>query len=132
VIEKGNGVIVSQGGRFGGYAFYLHEGRLTFHYNAIDPRHYNVKMPEPLTPGKHYVVARFETDSRVPGSGGKLSLQVDGLQAFEGRVEHTLRDFMNTEGFNVGCETITAVSPEYRVQDSAFEGELTKVTVTLD
>ena len=39
---------------------------------------------------------------------------------------------MNTEGFNVGRETITAVSPEYSVEDSIFDGRLTLVVMTLE
>ena len=128
----GSGVIVSQGGRFGGYAFYMHEGHLVFHYNAIDPRHYNVRTPTPLAAGEHQVAARFRTDRELPGSGGIVSLMVDGQALAEGRVEQTLRDFMNTEGFNVGRETITAVSPEYSVEDSIFDGRLTLVVMTLE
>ena len=128
----GSGVIVSQGGRFGGYAFYMREGHLVFHYNAIDPRHYNVRTPTPLSAGEHQVAATFRTDRELPGSGGIVSLMVDGQALAEGRVEQTLRDFMNTEGFNVGRETITAVSPEYSVEDSIFDGHLTQVVMTLE
>ena len=128
----GNGVIVSQGGRFGGYAFYMRDGCLVFHYNAIDPRQYSVRTATPLSAGEHRVVATFLTDRKTPGSGGTVKLTVDGRAVAEGRVEHTLRDFMNTEGFNVGRETITAVSPGYTVEDSAFTGRVKKVTITLE
>ena len=130
-VSGGNGVLVSQGGRFGGYALYLQNGILKFHYNAIDPRHYRIAATVPLTPGQHALIAVFKSDQDIAGSGGMLKLSVDGNSVAEGRIEQTLRDFMNTEGFNVGSDTITPVTADYTIGGSVFDGELQQVKVTI-
>ena len=125
-------MLVSQGGRFGGYVLFIRDGRPVFHYNAIDPCRFTVRAPASLDAGLHRIVAAFRADRPVPGTGGAVSLSVDGKEVARGRVERTLRSFMNSEGFNVGSDTITPVCEEYRLEDSTFDGELLKVVFTLD
>ncbi len=129
---ESSGVLVSQGGRFGGYVLFIRDGRPVFHYNAIDPCRFTVRAPASLDAGLHRIVAAFRADRPVPGTGGVVSLSVDGKEVARGRVERTLRSFMNSEGFNVGSDTITPVCEEYRLEDSTFDGELLKVVFTLD
>jgi arylsulfatase len=125
------GVIVSQGGRFGGYALYLKDGVPVFHYNALGPHQFSVRGERPLAPGSHRISLEFHTDAREPGSGGTVRIEVDAQPVARGRVERTLRDFMNNEYFCVGCGALTPVSAEYSAGTSAFAGEINRVVVIL-
>ncbi|MGE0802348.1 MAG: arylsulfatase [Lautropia sp.] len=116
--EGGKGVIACHGSRFGGYAFYLLDGKLLFHYNAIDPHRFTIASDAPVPVGKHEVTAKFDIDEPVPGSGGRVILEVDGNVVGSGRVGRTLRVFVYTEGFNVGTDSITPVSNDYSTQQS--------------
>jgi len=128
----GAGVLIAQGGRFGGWSFYLKNGRPTFHYNAIDERQYRIRAPDPLTRGDHELTAGFKADSPTPGTGGTMTLAVDGRTVASGRIEHTHVTWIsNSEGLDVGQDTLTPVSDDYTVADSRFTGRLKEVRVKL-
>lgn len=127
-----HGVLVAHGGQFGGYAFYIHEDRAVFHYNAIDPRRYTIRSDEKLSAGAHRLVMTFTADP-APRQGGGVSISIDGRNVASGRVEQTLKKWIShTEGFDVGVDTITAVSPDYVAADSRFTGDLQRLTLTLN
>ncbi|MBH0114589.1 arylsulfatase [Novosphingobium sp. YJ-S2-02] len=125
------GVLVTQGGRFGGYAFYLENGRPVFHYNAIGERQYRIASSEALSPGEHDIVARFAADSNERGGPGTLTISVDGREVAQGRIEATMFGWVShTEGFDVGSDTITPVADTYTIENSTFTG--TFKTITFD
>lgn len=128
----GKGVIVSHGSCFNGYSLYMVDRVLTFHYNALAPCVYTVRADKPLAPGAHQIELRFEIDEQRPSAGGTAILIIDGEPTAKGRIERTLRTFINQDSFNVGCDTISPVSPEYTIAQSEFDGELPKVVITLD
>ena len=132
VKSTSRGVLAAQGGRFGGYALYLQDGHLIFHYNALGSRQYTVRSQDRVPPGTHRLVARFSIDQPRPRSGGSLKLLVDDFVVGSGRIETTLRRISHTEGFDVGLDTVTPVTGDYSVSDSAFDGELTKLTLKLE
>ncbi|MFA7584751.1 MAG: arylsulfatase, partial [Novosphingobium sp.] len=69
VPENGaKGVLATQGGRFGGYAFYLADGVPTFHYNMTGDMQYIVRGSGPVSPGKHILKAQFDIDKPEPGA----------------------------------------------------------------
>jgi arylsulfatase len=123
-----DGVLLAQGGQFAGYSFYLKNGRLAFCYNAIPPRLYTVRSDQTVSPGHHVLVTDFESDDPHPGSGGWVTLKIDGQPVARGHVEHTLPRMGWTEGLDVGRDLITAVSDDYEVPDD-FTGEIRAVTV---
>ena len=128
-----NGVLVAQGGRFGGYSFYLDEGRPAFHYNALGERQYAIKAPSPLGPGAHKLMARFQADSSRPGAGGELSIFADGKRVAGGRIEHTLQLWIShSEGLDVGKDTLTPVTEEYTVRGSKFTGIINNIIFKLN
>ncbi len=123
------GVLVTQGGRFGGYGFYFRDGKPVFHYNAIGPRQYEIAAPDPIGPGSHIVTADFQADTAERGAPGTLTISVDGKPAASGRIDATLFGWVShTEGFDVGSDTITPVDDSYTIDDSAFTGEIDRVT----
>ena len=133
-LPEGNasGVIIAQGGRFGGYSFYLKDGRPVFHYNAVGNDQFNVAGDAPLAPGAHSLSADFKADAEKPGSGGTLTLLVDGKAVASGRIARTVAGWMShTEGLDIGIDRITAVSPDYDVVNSAFTGSIREVRVTI-
>lgn len=128
-----SGVLVAQGGMFGGYAFYMQAGQLVFHYNALGPNQFNIASDTFLSEGEHVLSARFEIDQPVRGAGGVLTLLVDGQTIGQGRIGQTHSGWMNhTEGFDVGHDAITPVSHDYTSPESAFQGTLSFLTVDLE
>ena len=127
-----NGVLVTQGGRFGGYAFYLKDDRPVFHYNMVNDRQYVVRSDAAIPPGAHVLTARFEIDQPTPGSAGLLTLLLDGKPIGSGRIAHTHRTWIsNSEGFDVGQDTITPISDDYTIASSAFTGKLKELRIDL-
>jgi arylsulfatase len=129
--EGVRGVLVSHGGRFGGYALYVDEGMPVFHYNALAEHQFTVRGQRFLQPGLRRVSIEFEIDHRAPGAGGEVRLDVDGEPVGRGRIGRTLRTFMNSESFSVGRGALTPVSEDYAIRESQFTGELKKVLVML-
>ena len=121
-----DGVLVAHGGKAGGYSFYVKDGRPSFHYNALERRQYAIRAPDALTPGTHSLAADFVKDAQ--GDGGKLTLAVDGKPVANGRIDQRLRPWISyVEGFDVGEDSVTAVTSDYTVADSAFSGDLGQV-----
>ncbi len=58
----GEGVIVTQGGRFGGYGLYLLKGKPVFAWNLLDLKRVKWQAPDALSPGKHTLVYDFKYD----------------------------------------------------------------------
>lgn len=126
------GVLVTQGGRFGGYAFYLKDGVPVFHYNAVGTDQFTIRGDAAVSPGRHRLSAEFQADRPEPGSGGTLTLAIDGKPVGSGRIGRTIRGWMShTEGFDVGMDTITPVNGDYTVDDSGFSGTIKKLDIDL-
>jgi arylsulfatase len=125
------GVIVTQGGLFGGWALYLEKGRPVFFYNTANVHHATVASPAALGPGKHTVALDFRYDGGGVGKGGLATLKVDGQKVAEGRIERTIPFRISLdEGFDVGEDTGTPVNHGYDVP-FRFTGRLDKVTIDL-
>jgi len=90
-----------------------------------------VRSPQPVAPGRHQIDVRFTIDKREATAGGSLELLVDGNVAGAGRLKRTLRTLINQDSFNVGCDTVSPVSPDYSIATSNFQGTIGEVTVTL-
>ena len=85
-----NGVILSQGGAFGGYALYAKDGRPAYCYNLFGLQQFKVYGDDPIPAGEHQVRMEFTYDGGGLGKGGDVKLYVDGEQVGEGRVEATV------------------------------------------
>jgi arylsulfatase len=128
------GMLITQGGRFGGYGFYLLEGRPVFLYNLAGVARYRIAGKEKLTAGKHTVVFDFKYDGGGIGKGGTGTLTVDGKAVAEGKVERTLPfRLQGDETLDCGEDTGTPVSEEYAERmPFHFTGKLAKVVIDLD
>lgn len=119
------GTIVAQGGRFGGWALYAHEGALSFCYNVLGVEWFPIRAQAPLESGTRQVRAEFAYDGGGVGKGGTVTLFVDGTEAGSGRVDSTHPFiFSGDETTDVGAETATTVSGDYDARGSRFTGRI--------
>jgi len=128
------GVLVTQGGRFSGYGFYLKDGKPTFTMNLLDIERPQWQATEPLPPGKHTIVFDWKMDPQgmAVGRGGTGTLTVNGAQVAQKSLPHT-QPFLWAwdETFDVGLDTGTSVNDaDYQVP-FAFTGTLDRITVDL-
>jgi arylsulfatase A-like enzyme len=120
-----SGVIVTQGGRYGGWSFYAHEGRLKYVYNCLGLKFFVTEATSLLPAGKHQVRMEFAYDGGGLAKGGGVSLFVDGQKVGEGRVEVTEpMTFSCDETCDVGYESGSTVTNAYNTQTSKFTGTI--------
>ena len=133
------GMIVTLGGRFGGYGLYLLKGKPVFDYNLLDMTHYRWEggplgrgvLAEALKPGKHTIAFAFKYDGPGPGKGGEGVLKVDGNEIARKKIPHTIPLLMTVdETFDVGSDTRTAVNDDYKLP-FRFTGTIDKLTFNL-
>jgi arylsulfatase A-like enzyme len=128
-----NGVIVAQGGAFGGWALYAKDGKPAYCYNLFGLQRFKVYGDEAVSPGEHQVRMEFSYDGGGLGKGGSVALFVDGSKVGEGRVEGTVPvAFSADETLDVASDTATPVSDDYRPTDSEFTGTVRWVQIDLD
>ncbi len=128
VAANGNGVIVCQGGRFGGFSFYVKGGKPIFTYNYLGLQSYNVASTQALKPGKHTIVYDFKYDGDGIGKGGTGTITIDGTKAGEGRIEKTQPGIFSVDDLaDVGTDDGTWVANYGNA--AKFNGKLDKVTI---
>jgi arylsulfatase len=135
------GMIVTQGGRFGGYGLFLskgefgvNRGRVVFLYNLLDLKRTMWEGPE-LGAGKHTIVFDFKSEGPGLGKGGTGMLTVDGKEVAKNSMEHTTPiTFPEDETFDVGQDTRTGVALlEYRYDPPfKFTGKINKLRFKLE
>jgi arylsulfatase A-like enzyme len=134
VPESGaNGVILSQGGAFGGFALYSTDGKPAYCYNLFGLQRFKVYGEEEIPAGEHQVRMEFAYDGGGLGKGGDVILFVDGKPVGEGRVEATVpMVFSADETTDVGRDTATPVSDDYGAGESEFTGKVRWVQIDID
>jgi len=135
------GMIVTDGGRFGGYGLFLSKGELgigrskpVFLYNLLDLKRTVWAGPE-LGAGKHTIVFDFKSDGPGLGKGGTGVLSVDGKEVARNSLEHTTPiTFPEDETFDVGQDTRTGVALVEHRYDPPFKftGKINKLTFKLE
>ena len=128
----GEGVLVTQGGRFGGWALYLVKGKPVFTYNLLDLARPRIAGTQPLAAGKHKVDFVFTYDGPGLAKGGKAVLKVDGTEVASGQLPHTLPFSLEaSETFDIGSDTGTGVNDEDYLSPFPFTGQLVALTIDL-
>jgi arylsulfatase A-like enzyme len=126
------GMLVTLGGRFGGYGFYLLKGKPVFLYNMLDMERFRWEGPEALAPGKHTIVFDFTYDGPGFGKGGTGVLKVDDKEIANKKIPHTVPVlFTLDETFDVGVDTRTSVDDNDYQVPFRFTGKLSKLTFKL-
>jgi arylsulfatase len=137
------GMLITQGGRFGGYGFYLVESKPVFLWNLVDLKRVRWEGPE-LAPGKHLIEFDFKYaglgagtmalgSTAGIGQGGTGVLKVDGKDVATQTMEHTLPFILQwDEALDIGSDTGTPVNDADYKTPFPFTGKLVKVTLTVD
>ena len=137
VIPQGGaeGVLATMGGRFGGWGMLLLDGKPEFDYSFSQQlKHkYRIQSKDKLAPGKHTIKFDFKYDGPGFGKGGTGTLSVDGKQAAQGKIDHTIAlRFSFDETFDIGQDTGTPVVEDYEAKmPFKFTGVLKKVVIEL-
>ena len=135
VVPEGgvNGVIIAQGGAFGGFSLYAHDGKPAFCYNLFGLQQFKAEGDAPIPSGEHQVRMEFTYDGGGLGKGGDVNLFVDGDQVAKGRVDGTVPMlFSADETTDIGSDTATPVSDDYGPKDSEFTGRVRWVQIDVD
>lgn len=127
------GVIIAQGGDFGGWSLYAHEGKLRYAYNFMGVQRTYIGSEVLVPAGTHQARMEFTYDGGGIGKGGTASLYLDGKQVGEGRIERTHGIFFSMdETADVGADAGAPVSEDYGHGESTFSGSVSWVQIDLD
>ncbi|MDD1620095.1 MAG: arylsulfatase [Methylococcaceae bacterium] len=126
-----NGVVLAQGGRFGGWCLYLKDGKPAYTYNYLNQNQYTISSPEALPKGKNKLVFEFAYDGGGFGKGGNGTLSVDGRKLAEGRIDKTQPlAFSADETADVGIDDATPVVAGIgEGAKTRFTGKIEKVSI---
>lgn len=123
--ETPSGTIISQGGKFGGWALYAKEGKLKYCYNYMALAEHQIESDKVLPKGEYQVRMEFDYDGGGVGKGGTASLYIDGKKCGEGRIDATASStFSLDETLDVGVETGTAVASDVDPAKSKFSAKI--------
>ena len=126
------GMLVTDGGRFGGYGLYILKGKPVFVYNFVNVERFRWEATDALSPGKHTIVFDFKYDGLGFGHGGSGTLTVDGKVVDTKEIPKTLPFlFPVDETFDVGVDTRTPIDDRDYQVPFRFQGKLVKLTVEL-
>jgi arylsulfatase len=127
VQASADGVLVAQGGRFGGFSFYVKGGKPSFTYNYLGIEKWDVISSQALSPGKHNMVYEFKSDGGL-GKGGIGTITIDGNKVAEGRIEKTQPGIFSVDDLaDVGTDDGTPVTDYGGAKH--FTGTLNKLTM---
>jgi len=138
-----DGMLITQGGRFGGYGFYILKSKPVFLWNLVDLKRVRWEGPE-LKPGKHVIEFDFKYeglgaatmafgDFSGLGRGGTGVLKVDGNAVATEKMEHTLPFILQwDEALDIGSDTGTSVDDKDYQVPFTFTGKIDKITLTIN
>ncbi|MEF2978311.1 arylsulfatase [Subtercola sp. YIM 133946] len=127
-----DGVIVVQGGAFGGWSVYTVGSVLKFAYNVLGVTLYTITADEPLSAGDHEIRAHFAYDGGGLGKGGTVTLFSDDAEIGSGRVENTVPlVFSLDETVDVGLDSASPVSTDYEATGNGFTGQIAWVRIDI-
>jgi arylsulfatase A-like enzyme len=127
----GNGTVIAQGGRFGGWSLYVKDGVPAYDYNFLGLQHTSIVSARKLAPGKAELRFQFDYDGGGPAKGGQGTLFVNGEKVAEGRIPATQPGMFSADetadvGIDLGTPVVEAIGAEAR---SRFTGRIPKVAV---
>jgi hypothetical protein len=138
------GMILTSGGRFAGYGFYLLQGKPVFLWNMLDLNRIKWEGPDALSPGHHTLVFDFKYDGLGLGTleynnfsglgqSGTGTLKVDGKEVDTKKMAKTLPIILQwDESFDIGSDTLTGVNDADYKPPFALTAKLNKLTIKID
>jgi len=128
----GEGVILAQGGRFGGWSLYMKGGRPFYVYNHVGLERFVVRSSQRVAPGRAKIRYEFTYDGGGAGKGGRGTLFVNGTKVGEAHIGKTAGNILGLgEGADVGVDLGTPVTEDYRGRHNRFNGNIPTVTIDL-
>jgi len=145
-VPKGGaeGMLLTSGGRFGGYGFYLLKGKPVFLWNLVDLKRIRWQGPDALAAGKHTLEFDFKYDGTGAGTlafnsmsgigqSGTGVLKVDGTSVATQRMDHTVPLILQwDETFDIGSDTGTPIDDKDYKVPYKFTGKLAKLSIKID
>ena len=133
---KGNdkGIILCQGGKFGGWALYMNNGIPSYTYNYFGLQSYTVTSPNKINSTSAEIKLVFDYDGNGTGKGGLATIFVDGKEVANGRIDKTQPAvFSADETADVGLDDATQVADKVfkDLDDSKFTGFVKNVTISI-
>ena len=127
----GNGTVIAQGGRFGGWSLYVKNGVPGYDYNFLGLQRTSVTSAKKLAAGKAELRLQFDYDGGGPGKGGMATLFVNGEKVGANRIPATQAGLFSADetadvGIDLGTPVVEAIGAEAK---SRFTGRIPKVTV---
>jgi arylsulfatase len=129
--DGGNGTVIVQGGRFGGWSLYVKDGKPGYDYNFLGLQRSSVVAGKKLKPGKNTIRFEFAYDGGGLGKGGDGTLFVNGSKVAQGRIERTQCCIFSADetadvGIDLGTPVVETIGSE---EASQFTGKINKVTI---
>ena len=137
-------MLLTEGGRFGGWGLYLLKGKPVFTWNLLDLKRVRWEGPEQLAPGKHTLVFDFKYDGLGVGTlafnnvsgvarGGMGVLKVDGKEVASQKLERTIPFVLQwDETFDIESDTGTGVDDRDYQVPFAFTGKIVNLNIKID
>lgn len=138
------GMLITQGGRFAGYGFYVLKNKPVFLWNLVDLKRVRWEGADALPPGKHVLEFDFTYDGLGMGTlafgsfagigrGGTGVLKVDGTAVATQQMERTIPFILQwDENLDIGSDTLTGVNDADYQPPFAFTGTIDKITLAID
>ena len=128
--QGGEGVILAEGGKSAGFALYVQNGKLAYHYNWFERERTNVVSNIPLPAGKSTVAMEFAYDGGGLGKGGEATIAIDGKVVGRARIANTVAGRFGIDTFGVGSDTGSPVTDTYKAP-FPFTGRIERVDIEL-
>jgi hypothetical protein len=128
--EGADGVLAAIGGVTSGWSLYVKDGKPTFYYNFFEVDHARIQASEALPKGESSVYLEFTPTEPGPGKPADVKLFVNGKESGHGVVGKTVPFRYSVEPFDIGRDTVSAVSTDYK-PPFAFPGKIEQVTIEL-
>ncbi len=131
--DGAEGVIIAQGGAFGGWSLYVKDGKPAYCYNLMGLRRFKIYGDTSIPSGDHQVRIEFAYDGGGLGKGGTAALIVDGTKVGEGRIDATVPlIFSGDETTDLGEDTGTPVTDDFGSAGVRFNGRIEWVELDID
>jgi arylsulfatase A-like enzyme len=125
-----HGVVLAQGGRFGGWSLYMKGGKPIYAYNFLGLQRFTVAAAQAVPAGKATIRFEFAYDGGGLAKGGLGTIYVNDKKVAEGRLERTEPMlFSLDDAADVGIDEGTPVTEDYKSVDNGFTGKILKITV---
>lgn len=126
----GEGVILAEGGISAGFALYVQNGKLVYHYNWFERERTNLVSNIPVPTGKSTIAMEFAYDGGGLGKGGEAVIGINGKEVGRARIAHTVPGRFGIDTFGLGSDTGSPVSNTYQ-PPFPFTGTVERVDIEL-